>query len=209
MEPRKLFRDQRTVTVGTSDIILVGPQRKRVGTIIGSPKIEGANDLSTRTFTSAASTASTGIKSTLAVPAGQTVTLIGATMLGTTGTTQVCALQVVEGGTTFNLAQFTGSGTFNTPIIVPGGDTIQWNCTTAIAASVTDFTISIARPTDVIRVTLSFVGVAVLDNGLQLHAGNPPIMLTEEFLGSAIKEEIHAIGSIAGLLVSVTDLLES
>lgn len=89
----------------------------------------------------AVSGAATGVKQSFTVPAGQTGILQGATIFYDNLAPTV-ALQVVRGADTINLAQFTANGTFSDQFQLLAGDVVQWNVTTAVAASTFDITLS-------------------------------------------------------------------
>ena len=58
------------------------------------------------------------------------------------------------------------------------------------------------------RLTLSFNGAAVDKAGVTLYAGNPPLVLDEEHIGQAIREEIRAIMAVAGETIGGLDIFE-
>src|SRR5262249_16695499 len=152
--------------------------------------------VSDNTFTSGANTATTGVKSSYTVPAGVQAELESATAFETTGTAVVSALQIVRGATTVNLTSATTAGTFAGAVPLQAGDVVQWNGTTAVAASVTDYTINVRRERVPARVTVTFRQVAVLDSGHNIYAGTLPWTLLDEEYGQFIREEIHAIASL-------------
>jgi hypothetical protein len=207
--PRALQRDQRTVTVGTTDVVLLGPNVKRRALLIGAPIPPDTQSVNEGTLTSAADTSTTGVKSTYTVPAGVQAVLTSATMFGTTGSTQVAALQLVRGATTVNLFSATGAGTWTGVVPLQTGDVINWRCTTAVGASVTDFSINVQRDRLNTRITISLIGTAVAEQGLTLSPGTLPLYLHEDHIGTAIQHEIHAISNVAGVAVPVVDVFDA
>jgi len=55
------------------------------------------------------------------------------------------------------------------------------------------------------RVTLSFGGPAVLDQGVNLYAGGPPLFLVWDHLGNSMREEVRAISTVANATIGVVD----
>lgn len=201
-----LLRDQSSPTITNADSKLIGPNEKRVALIISSPVPLNSGSVDDTVLTSAASTTTTGVKSTYTVPAGVQATLVSASFLQISGVAGViCALQIIRGAT-ITVVQFTNSGTFLGSIPLIAGDVVQWNCTTLVNPSTSDFTIGIIRERGPARITLNVQGPAVLDAGINLYAGNAPLYLTAQRLGKGLREEIRAIASVASLQVSVLDV---
>lgn len=133
--------------------------------------------------------------SSFTVPAGQQGTLQSATFFETTGTTVVCALQVVRAATTFNLIKGTANAVFTGPFPLQAGDVVQWNVTTAVAATFADFSIGVVLDQPSQRVTLDLFGKAIIDQGITLHPGSTPLYLWPGTVGDAITEEIRAVAN--------------
>lgn len=86
--------------------------------------------------------ATTGIKQSFQVPAGSVGVLRSATYFPTVGAPTV-NLQIVRGANTINLENGTVQVTVNSQVDLQALDTVQWNVTTAVAASTFDATISV------------------------------------------------------------------
>lgn len=56
------------------------------------------------------------------------------------------------------------------------------------------------------RITLSFLGAAVLDEGITLHPGGPPLVLEWDTLGGSITASIQAIAAIAAQTIGVVEV---
>jgi hypothetical protein len=188
-------RIQGSTSVGTSSTQILGPNPGRLALIISAP--QPVQDVQTQedVLAGAVSTAAIGVKASFTVPAGVQATLQSATMVETTGTTVVAALQLVRAATTFNLISFTAAGTYNANLVLQAGDKIQWNVTTAVAASVCDFTIFISQDSPLQRVTVMFGDVATLDGGLDIYPGQAPLYLDATEYAQAITEAICCIGA--------------
>lgn len=199
------LRDQRYVTLSQSSKQLVGPNTRRKALIITAPSSPTDEANSTSTINGAVDTSTTGVKSNYTVPAGQLATLLGATFVETTGTGVVARVQVVRSGTTINLATFTTSGYYGGFALL-AGDVVQWNVTTAVGASVSDFTLSVAPEQLNGRVTISFIGPAVVDQGINLAPGGMPLVLSAEHYGDALQNEVYAIANAGSPTIGVVDI---
>ena len=58
------------------------------------------------------------------------------------------------------------------------------------------------------RVTISFSGPAVLDNGLTMYTGTAPFEIDMDTLGNSMMGEIRIIGSAGAILFTVLELSE-
>lgn len=174
----RLYRRHFTVSVGTASQDVVPPNPSRFALMLSVAAPNDTPLISDGTLTSGADTSTTGVKSSYVVPAGVQARLKSATMFETTGTTVVSRLQIVRGGTTYNLATITNNGSWIGDIPLQAGDTVQWNVTTAVALSVTDYTINVDRERVPARVTVNLVEAAVLGSGIDIIAGNVPVVLS-------------------------------
>jgi hypothetical protein len=206
---KALQLDQSFASVGTSDTKLVGPNTKRRALLIGAPIPTDTPVVNDSTLTSGADTSTTGVKSSYTVPAGVQATLLSATMNETTGTTVVAQLQIHRGATVIALQIFTKVGVYSAPADLQAGDIIEWNVTTAVALSVTDFTIFASRERVPPRVTLSFVGAPTAEQGLTLSPGTLPLYLHDDHIGSAIQREVRAIANAGTVTVPVVDIFDA
>lgn len=59
------------------------------------------------------------------------------------------------------------------------------------------------------RVTINFAGPAVLDQGINIHPGTLPLILIEEDIGQALREEIHAITTGGPETLGILDVFVS
>lgn len=203
--PEHMLRSQTTVTVGTTSTQIAGPNPRRKGLVIGCPPIQPDPGSASTKLASSASTATTGVKLSFTVPAGQQATLTGAGVVETTGTGVISNLQVVRAATTFNLGTVTTTGTILATVPLQAGDVVQWNVTTAIAASVSDFWLGLTIDVGTTRLTVSLSDVAVLDNGFNLYPGTLPFTMWHHEYGDALHEAISAITQAGSLSVTVVD----
>ena len=203
---RNIFRDQRIVTPGTTDTLFLGSNPRRRMLIISCPAPTATPNTSDNTLVFGASTATTGIKATYTVPAGVQAELTSATFAETALTGAVSALQIVRGGVTYTLASYTTLGQFGGPVPLQSGDVVQWNVTTLVAVSTADYSINVRRQNVPAFASISFIGPAVLGEGLNLYAGGPPCVLLPEDVAQGLREEMRCIASVAGLTVAVVEL---
>jgi hypothetical protein len=201
-------RDQRVFTIGTSDSQIAGPNLRRRALLIGAPLPLSAPTKADGALSAGADSSVAGPYAVYTVAAGAVATLVSATMFETTGTTVVAALQLIRGATTINLGSVTKAGTISLSLPLLAGDVVQWLVTTTVALSVTDFSVNVSLAQAGPRVTVSFLGQAVLDQGLTLYAGTLPLYLHDEYFGAAIREEVHAIASATGVQVPVLDVFD-
>jgi hypothetical protein len=179
---------------------------RRKGCIISTPPAVTDESLNTGATAGAVSTAAGGIKLTFTLPAGQQGVLDGATFAETTGTGVIAALQLVRAAVTFTLASFTTQGSLAGPIALQPGDTVQWNVTTPIGASVSDFTLAVALDQGSQRITISFTNPAVPDQGIILNPGQLPLELMEAGYGDALTSPIFAIANSGTPTIGVLDV---
>lgn len=201
-----IFRDQRRISVGTTDGLFMGSNPRRRMLIISCPVPTDQPVVADNTLVAAASTATTGVKATYTVPAGVQAELESATMFTDAVAGAIAALQIVRAAVTFNLVAYTSNGQFLGPVPLQAGDIVQWNVTTTAIAGTADFSINVRRNNVPSRVSISFIGPAVLDEGINLYAGNEPVVLLPEDVAQGVREEIRCIGSVAGLTVGVVEL---
>src|SRR5579863_4464934 len=169
--------DQRYYTLTQTSQQILPPNVLRKGVIFSTPPDFEDDQLNVGAVNGAVDTSTAGVKSSYTVPAGQQGALLSATFLETTGTGVVAAAQVVRGATTYNLASYTTAGYYGGFSLI-AGDKVQWNVTTAVAASVSDFTLSVALDQLNQRITISFISPVVLDQGIDLHVNTSPLQLT-------------------------------
>jgi hypothetical protein len=201
----RLLRDQRSVVVGTSDTRLLGPNPKRKSVVISAPPVGQNAQTPDGAQSHNASSAAAGVILTYTVPAGQQGVLDSASCIATVGGTQAVALQITRGGTTTFLFLASPNGNFVGPLALLAGDIIQWNVTTAVAATTVDVSIFVRLNPTQSRVSVEFNGPAVLDQGITLYPGTLPFQLVEEYFGQAIHEEVRAIASVAGVNVNILE----
>ena len=59
------------------------------------------------------------------------------------------------------------------------------------------------------RVTLTFNNTAVLDQGLTIAVGVPPVMITREDYGDLLRGSISAIGDAAGRTIGILEYFDA
>lgn len=206
MELHGLMRSQTFPNVGTSDTLLLGPNARRKGLIIGAPIGANTTDTADNQVIHAVSCAAIGVKLSYVAPDETVgvVRIVTYDFLG--GVSPTLALQAIIGGVTITLDSRAASNLFVINLPLADGDTLQINCTAAGAGSTVDMGIFVDEVPQTSRVTINFGSVAVLDNGLNLYPGNAPLQLVDEHMGAAIKEEIHAISNITDQQLCVIEL---
>jgi hypothetical protein len=199
------LRDQRYYAVGQTSITIAGPNSRRKALIISSPKAFDDEQQNQSVVAGAVDTSTTGVKASYTVPAGQQAVLLSATFIETTGTGVVANVQVVRGATTYNLASYTTAGYFGGFALL-AGDVVQWNVTTAVAASVSDFTLSVGLDQLSPRVTISFTNPAVIDQGITLNPGTAPLQLSSVEYGDMLQDMVYAISFSGTQTIAVLDI---
>src|SRR5271165_6523711 len=171
-----LSREQTSIALAVSDKVLTGSHDRRWAVILGLSGPQSLNGVPTNVQNQNTSTATTGIKCTFQVPVGCNGTLKSASFFETTGTLVVAALQINPAGAggIATIAQYTTSGAWIGDIPLQSQDIISWNVTTAIASSVSDFRLNMISAAENYRATVSFKGVAVIDQGFTLYPGQDP-----------------------------------
>lgn len=200
------LRDQTFTTLSTASKQIAGPNPRRKAVVITAPSASDTPTISDGTVTDAASTASTGAKSSYTVPAGTEAVLNSATFFDSSAITAICALELVRGGLTYTLASYTGSGIFAAPVPLQAGDIVQWDCTTLLAASTADFTINVTRENAQNVITISFSGPAVLNQGINLNPNTLPLTLDTGIYGDALTGAIYAIAAVGTPTIGVLDI---
>lgn len=201
-----LRRDARSVSVATASTILAGPNLNRYALLIGCPPPAVGAIVSDGTLTSNADTSSTGVKSTYTVPAGAQAYLTSATANSTAVGGQTSALQLVRGATVIKVTEIFTGGTVALRIPLQAADVVRWNVTGAVALSTSDYLIAIERDIAETRVTLALAGPAVLDAGINLYAGGPPVLLCYDQLGTALHEDVFGIATPAAATIGIVDV---
>lgn len=199
------LRDQRYHTLSQTSKQILGPNTRRHVIVITAPPSLPDEQTYSNGLAPAVDTSTTGIKLAYTVPVGQQGLLLSATFVETTGTGVVAALQVVRGVTTYTIYSATTLGYFGGFALQPG-DTVQWNVTTAVASSVSDFTISAGQDQASQRITISFIGPAVVDQGINLQPGTLPLVLSEDQWGDSLTGPIYAIANAGSPVIGVLDV---
>lgn len=202
------LRQQSSASITTASKQILGPSPRRVGVIFSALPGTEENGSPVKVVVNDANTATTGVKASYTVPAGKTAILNAATAFATAGTTQVLQLQIVTGGLTITLLQAAPSATSNIDFTLSAGDVVQWNCTAAVAATTEDLLIAVTEYSSVGRITLSFNGTAILDQGININPGADGLLITGEHIGQAIQEEINAIASAGTITLGWVEIME-
>jgi hypothetical protein len=207
---RQLLIDQRTVPAGAVSFQIAGPNPSRYALVLSCPPASDNPEANSSVYVAQISTAAGGAKATYTVPAGVQAVLTSASFFQSAGVAGViCLLQITRAANTTNIIQPTNSGSYVGAIPLSAGDTVTWFCTTAVAASTSDFTIGITQDNVLNRVTVGFNRQpVVLDQGVNLYAGQTPLILLYDHIGQAIREPIFGICSLAGQTISCIDVSE-
>lgn len=199
---RTILRDIRSVTVGTTSVLLLPAQPGRALVFVGAPPVPPAATTQSSTMSGQVPVSTTGGKLSFTVPTGQVGTLTSFS-IRTASTTALQQLAVFRGATTIGIWQGTGSTvqTLNIPLLA--GDIVQLNTLAAGAAGdIADMTIGVISQGPSARVSLGFGRPAVLDAGLTIYAGQIPLLLP----GAAATDDIYAVADAAGRPINVVDL---
>ena len=173
--------------------------------LISSPAQDVNSGVNQGTLTSAADTSTTGVKSSYTVPNNVQGVLTYASAFVIAGTPPTMALQVVRGATTITLESGTLSVDVTPGFPLQAGDVVRWNVTAAGAGSTADFSIGVTLDRDSLRTTISFLGAAVLDSGINIYPGTRPLLLGERDLGPALREPVFAIAAFGTPTIAVVD----
>lgn len=190
MHNRKTSVETKSLQSSAAGLLIIPPNPHRCAILISNPHF--LDSLNQTQSVHNVSCAATGVKLSYTVPAGQQATLFAATAFGTAGATQVLSLQYTpSGGAATTLTTFTPSGTYSGQLQLSAGDTVAWNCTTALAASTEDLTLSIGQAGGQHGTTLVSIG-AGRTPGQGIPVGNVInfLMLTDEQIGDAITASI-------------------
>lgn len=202
----ELFRDQRVVTVGTSDSVIAPGNNNRHALMIDCPpKQSVTGGVTSANGHNVDCSAAAYVTGTGGVGTGNLLT-VNATATLTAGAAPTLSLTTLMGGNVVKLVTGQPPINFTAKIAPDVGATFFWHVDTGGAAATCDLTITIQVPVDESVVTLSFTGRAVANQGLNLYAGNNPVILIADVFGPAIREEIHAIGSAAGIVLGILDI---
>lgn len=180
----RISRRAFTVAVGTSDTPLLSSNPRRWGLLI-NPTRDNINSVKANSQAAAqVSTAAAGTALTFTVPAGKQDLLLGATAANFVGGAPTVALQLIRGASTIELVRGTTAINFSTGIQLSPADVIRWQILTGVAATTVDFTLSLQESNQTGLVTITFgQPAAVVDQGVNLHPGNPALMLSYSDFG--------------------------
>jgi hypothetical protein len=206
-EPERLLRDQHTVTAGTSDVQLVGPNPKRKAIIIdGLVQASGPFQVLTQILHNA-SVAALGNVLTYTTPANAFAEVTYTSGVLTGGAPATVVLNQTVSGNTVQTLVNTGNWFQNLDLVMPASSAANLNVTVVGAAGTMDLSLQVKQYNAPARATLSFLGPAVLDNGINIYSGTLPLIILDEWAGIAIQEEIHVIANVAGTIVSFVELI--
>jgi hypothetical protein len=200
------MRNQGNVAITTSSTQLVGPNPRRKALIISAPQPLTDSEKNASVLVKGADTSTTGVKASYTVPAASTATLVFASLNETTGTTVVAALELKRGANVYQLTSFTAVGTFEGTVPLSAGDIVQWDVTTAVALSVTDFVLAVELDQLDQYITVVLGSPAVLDGGVDIYPGASPLYLDFDTLGDSIREEVSAIASQSTTTIGFIDI---
>lgn len=204
----KLTRTRfKLVSVTTADSPLLPADPSRVAVLVGAPLGQADAYVDKSSIAAAVSTAITGVKDSYTVPAGKTARFTGATA-GPVGAGVTLQLQLVRAASTLVLDSITAAKVENFTLELQAADTIQWNCTVAVAATSCDLTLGIQEFQGFERVTLSFgQAPAVLDSGVNVYQQESPVLLWIAQVGEIVRNEIRAVMALATATIAVVEVL--
>lgn len=179
----RLYRQQRMVSVGVASQQIAGPNPSRFSLHLQVPMGPDTPYTTTGAIGHAVSTAAAGVAQSFVVPAGVQAYLDSASAFQTAAGAVTLALQIVRGGVTITLQQFTPNGVFTGEIPLQAGDTVQWNVIVNVAATASDLSINIRQEKVPGRVTINLAEAAVLDQGIEVQAGSLPVIFTRAEFG--------------------------
>lgn len=208
MKSSVLLREQRFVTLSTASKVLLPANPRRRGAIISAPAYSISGQASNNNTVAAADTTTLGAKLTTAGAASKQTKLTSASATLTAGATPTMALNLVDPTGTYELARGTLPLYWSGEVVFGFATSVEWRVVTAGAGSTANLFLGATNSAAPDRITLSFVGAAVQDQGVTLPFGSPPLILWPGAFGFALVEEVAVISSIANLTIGVLDIFE-
>lgn len=203
---RHIRRNQLSVSVSSSSIPVLTANPNRIGAIFSLQPGVIVDNTIIPVYAQNVDTSTTGVKLSITIPGTHRMLFTGAGQFQDAVAGVITAVQIVHSGLTTNIAQLTSTQSFTGNIFVIGGDTIRLNVTTAQVASSYDMWIGVQDVIGGNYVTLSFQGQAVLQNGINIKQGDPPLILWKDVVGDAITEDVYGIAATGTSVLTVLDL---
>ena len=213
---RRLFIDQRSVSVTTAGVQLAGPNVRRVGLVISAPIGSGGSaNLNAATVYQRHTDASQASGTTLlsyTVPASNSALLYAYGWNQAPGAASLAAGITPSGGSRQEINSWGSQEAFSAPsILLNAGDKFDIQVLNPNAGTFADLWASInqlaaggAGP----YVTIDFKGRNTLNDGINLYGGQSPLVLWADHIGQMVRESINAVSSSGTQTVSVLDIYE-
>ncbi len=199
-------RSQTIVAVGTASTKLVGPNPHRRGLILSVAGAAASDHVNVTKFVKSADTSTLGIKLTYTCPAGARADITSFSQQTIIGTGMATLIDQVIGGTSLQVGSLISSQTISGHFFLAAGDSVDLRVGQTVAGSTADLMINGSQFGAGGSVTLSVNSPAVLDSGIQLIAGGPPLILWHDVIGDALTEDLFAIADFGTVNVGVWDL---
>jgi hypothetical protein len=192
---RKSGGGQGTVNVLTTSTALVPLAPLRRSLLISSPLLNRELYVSQNSLGDGVATDALAVVLTYTVPAGRTAKVTQTTLRLNSGAPSI-DLELVQGGATIVIYRATADRIDQTGLRLEAGDVLQFRVVVAaIAGSTADLSIHVEEQQVQNRVSLVWGRAAVLDAGITLYPGYPPLLLTIEVDGGLVKGPIFAISA--------------
>ena len=213
---RRLYRDQRAVSVTTAGVELAGPNTRRVGLVISAPIGSGGatplNAATTYARHTDASQASGTVLASYTAPANTSALVYAYGWNQSPGAASLAAGVTPSGGVRQEINSWGSQEAFSTPyLLLNAGDKFDISVFNPNAGTFADLWISVnqlgaggAGP----YVTIDFAGRNTLNDGINLYGGQSPLVLWADHIGQMVREAINAISSSGTQTVSVLDIYE-
>lgn len=199
-------RNQTVVNVTTAGVQIAGPNPERRKLLISSPAMLSASSPAVGAQGDNLDTSTIGVKLSYTVPAGVNATLTHLSWTLTAGAAPTIEWRLSRGGVVSTI-QTGAANMLATPSLplIPG-DIVQLNVSVLGAASTVDAVIGVQLDPTSTRVTISFTGQAVLDQGINIYPGQLPLQLDNDVIGEAVTEAVFAVTALGTQTISVLDL---
>ena len=216
----QLYRDERQVTIGTSDTLILGSNNRRWAVMFGTPvatAVAGGQSFQSKTVSIAGAVdTGAGIILSYTAPANTNALVTNMAFYQKTGASLVCAFNYIpNGGSSLriknnptsdlplavNLPLAPGDQA-NIQIVTPGTGTMDGYI------GVQEYNNQSGTVTTDNTVFISLDGTATVNGGMPLHPGNDNFVLLYDHVGQAMRESIRGIASNASVTLTVWDIFE-
>ena len=212
----RLWIDQRSVSVTTAGVELIGPNVRRVGLVISAPIGSGGSAaLNAATVYArhqdASQPAGTNLL-TYTAPANTSALVYAYGWNQAPGAASLAAGVTPSGGTRQEINSWGSQEAFSAPfLLLNAGDKFDIQVLNPNAGTFADVWISVnqlsaggAGP----YVTIDFQGRNAVNDGINLYGGQSPLVLWADHIGQMVREPIRAISSSGTQTIRVLEIFE-